>query len=338
MTNHTFTLRELKQAIPDYCFHPSLHRSLLYLSLDIGLIIGFYILAYYIDFWFFLPLFWIAQGTMFWALFVIGHDCGHHSFSKYKWVNNVVGHLCHTPLLVPFHGWKISHRIHHQNTGNLDTDETWYPISEKVYNEMPAYFKFLRYRLILLLYPLYLFKRSVGRDVGSHFSPNSPLFKPSEKYDVLISTICCFLMAVFLGLSVYGFGILWLAKYYLVPYIIFIMWLDFVTYLHHTDPSIPWYRGKDWSFLKGNLSTVDHDYGLFNKLHHNIGTHVVHHIFATIPHYHLVAATAAIKPILGDYYRCSEMPVWRSFWHSYMNCYFVPNDGSPVYYKTDSGK
>lgn len=23
------------------------------------------------------PLYWVAQGTMFWALFVLGHDCGH---------------------------------------------------------------------------------------------------------------------------------------------------------------------------------------------------------------------------------------------------------------------
>lgn len=56
------------------------------------------------------------QGTLFWALFVIGHDCGHGSFSRHRWLNHLVGHLSHTPILVSFHGWRISHRTHHANS------------------------------------------------------------------------------------------------------------------------------------------------------------------------------------------------------------------------------
>lgn len=33
-------------------------------------------------------------------------------------------------------------------------------------------------------------------------------------------------------------------------------------------------------------------------------THVAHHLFSTMPHYHAQEATRALKPILGDYYRC----------------------------------
>lgn len=39
------------------------------------------------------PAYWAAQGTMFWALFVVGHDCGHGSFSNSKLLNSVVGEL-----------------------------------------------------------------------------------------------------------------------------------------------------------------------------------------------------------------------------------------------------
>ena len=61
---------------------------------------------------------------------------------------------------------------------------------------------------------------------------------------------------------------------------------------------------QEWSYLRGGLSTLDRDYGIFNKIHHDIGTHVVHHLFPQIPHYHLEEATAAVKPVMGDYYRC----------------------------------
>jgi omega-3 fatty acid desaturase (delta-15 desaturase) len=81
-----------------------------------------------------------------------------------------------------------------------------------------------------------------------------------------------------------------------------------VTYLHHHGPEdaamkMPWYRGEEWSYLRGGLTTLDRDYGIFNKIHHNIETHVVHHLFPQIPHYHLVEATKAAKEVMGPYYR-----------------------------------
>jgi len=182
-----FTLADVRNAIPDHCFQPSTFKSLYYFFLDLAIIAGLYAIAYTLDSWWFYPIFWVMQGTMFWALFVVGHDCGHGSFSKYKWLNNLIGHLSHIPILVPFHGWRISHRTHHANTGNIDTDESWYPVTESYYNQMSGIEKFMRYKLFLLAYPVYLFTRSPGK-TGSHFNPNSPLFKPSEKGDIITST------------------------------------------------------------------------------------------------------------------------------------------------------
>jgi omega-3 fatty acid desaturase (delta-15 desaturase) len=51
--------------------------------------------------------------------------------------------------------------------------------------------------------------------------------------------------------------------------------------------------------VKGALSTVDRHYGIIEDIHHNIGTHVVHHLFSNIPHYNIVEATKYIKPLLG---------------------------------------
>jgi acyl-lipid omega-3 desaturase len=327
-----FTLQELRAAIPEACFTPSTGRSLAYFFLDMGIIAGLYWLAATINAWWFFPIFWLAQGTMFWALFVVGHDCGHGSFSKHKWLNNLIGHLSHSPILVPYHGWRISHRTHHANTGNIDTDESWYPVSQSEYDAMDWSVKLVRFQALLLAYPIYLFMRSQNRQ-GSHFLPSSPLFRPSEKNDIITSTICWGLMIAFLGVLTAQFGWLFLVQYYLMPYIIFVMWLDLVTYLHHTEPDIPWYRNDSWYFLKGALSTIDRDYGFINPIHHNIGTHVAHHIFLNMPHYHLKTATEAIKPILGDYYRVSRESIWTSFWRSYRSCHFVPNSGQTVYYQ-----
>ena len=327
-----FTLKDLKDAIPDYCFEPSTGRSLAYFFLDIGIIAGLYGVAYNLNSWLFFPVFWLIQGTMFWALFVVGHDCGHGSFSKHKWLNNLIGHLSHTPILVPFHGWRISHRTHHANTGNIDTDESWYPISENTYNEMDVIGKAIRFNLFLLAYPFYLFKRSPGRK-GSHFMPGSELFRTSEKWDVITSTTLWTLFIGFLGWIGLQFGLVFLIKFYVMPYLVFVMWLDLVTFLHHTEPDIPWYRNDSWYFLKGALSTIDRDYGVINNIHHNIGTHVAHHIFLNMPHYHLKDATEAIKPILGDYYREAKDSVWTSFWRSARECIFVPDEGQKVYYQ-----
>lgn len=332
-----FTLQDVRRAIPAHCFQPNHWRSLSYFFFDIGIITLLYWVAHQINQAWFFPIFWVMQGTLFWALFVVGHDCGHGSFSRYRWLNHLIGHLSHTPILVPFHGWRISHRTHHTNTGNIDTDESWYPVTESQYNQMAWIEKFARFHLILFVYPLYLFRRSPGKS-GSHFMPESPLFRPHEKWQVLTSTICCtFMLGILLGLGwTQGWG--FLLNYYLMPYLVFVMWLDLVTFLHHTEEDIPWYRGKDWYFLKGALSTIDRDYGIFNPIHHNIGTHVAHHIFNGIPHYYLLEATEAVRPVLGDYYRISHEPITRSLWNAYRNCYFVDDHGSKVYWRNGRTK
>eukprot|EP00882_Tetradesmus_deserticola_P030796 GHRQ01034752.1.p1 GENE.GHRQ01034752.1~~GHRQ01034752.1.p1 ORF type:complete len:158 (-),score=3.34 GHRQ01034752.1:29-502(-) len=82
------------------------------------------------------PLYWIAQGTMFWALFVVGHDCGHQSFSNNRHLNDLVGNISHASILVPYHGWRVSHRKHHGNHGHVENDESWHPTTESQMNEM----------------------------------------------------------------------------------------------------------------------------------------------------------------------------------------------------------
>ncbi len=140
-------------------------------------------------------------------------------------------------------------------------------------------------------------------------------------------------MVSFLVWVTWQYGFLFLITYYFIPYTIFVVWLSLVTFLHHTDTSLPWYRGKDWNYVNGALSTIDRSYGIFESIHHNIGTHVVHHLFPTIPHYRLKLAKQGLKAYLGEDYRETKESVWASLFRSMRECIVVPNEGTKVFYK-----
>ena len=102
-----FTLADIKAAIPAKCFEKNAVKSMAYLAWDVAVVVGLAAAALAVNSWWSWPLYWIAQGTMFWALFVVGHDCGHQSFSNNKALNDLVGNITHSSILVPYHGWRV---------------------------------------------------------------------------------------------------------------------------------------------------------------------------------------------------------------------------------------
>ncbi|XP_062210900.1 omega-3 fatty acid desaturase, chloroplastic-like [Phragmites australis] len=340
-----FGLAEIRAAIPKHCWVKDPWRSMSYVLRDVVVVLGLAAAAARIDSWLVWPLYWAAQGTMFWALFVLGHDCGHGSFSNNPKLNSVVGHILHSSILVPYHGWRISHRTHHQNHGHVEKDESWHPLPQRLYNSLDFMTRKLRFTMPfpLLAFPLYLFARSPGKS-GSHFNPNSSLFQPNEKKDIITSTASWLAMVGVLAGLTFVMGPLQMLKLYAVPYLVFVMWLDMVTYLHHHghEDKLPWYRGKEWSYLRGGLTTLDRDYGLINNIHHDIGTHVIHHLFPQIPHYHLIEATEAAKPVLGKYYKEPKKSGLLPFHlfgvlvESLKRDHYVGDTGDVVYYQSDS--
>ncbi|KAI3796835.1 hypothetical protein L1987_39521 [Smallanthus sonchifolius] len=133
-----FTLADIRAAIPKHCWVKDSWWSMSYVLIDVVVVFGLAAVTAYFNSMVVWPLYWFAQGTMFWALFVLGHDCGHGSFSNDAKLNSVVGHLLHSSILVPYHGWRISHRTHHQNHGHVENDESWHPLSEKIYRSLDA--------------------------------------------------------------------------------------------------------------------------------------------------------------------------------------------------------
>jgi omega-6 fatty acid desaturase (delta-12 desaturase) len=323
---------------------------------DLALATLFYILSTYIDnnsllpsfapylLW---PLYWVCQGCVCTGLWVIAHECGHRGFSDNIVLGDCVGLVLHSALLVPYHSWRISHAKHHRSTNDMDRDEVFIPVTRSEMGEAPGLLTgpqrvFNITRMLLFGWPTYLLTHLTGRKYGSrtnHFEPSSPLFMPHQYWLVVLSDVA--LCAVFYGLIALTIlnGPLWLFKVYVVPYLIVNMWLVLITNLQHTDLALPHYRGEEWTWLKGALCTVDRDYGFLNIVFHHIAdTHVAHHLFSNMPHYHCQEATKALLPILGDYYvRDSVSPglkgVAEALWTTTQYCQFVEDVGNVLWFK-----
>ncbi|KAK8316905.1 hypothetical protein V6Z12_A13G074300 [Gossypium hirsutum] len=250
-----FRIADIRAAIPKQCWIKNPWRSMSYVFRDVSVVFSLAAAAVYCN------------------------SYGHGSFSDNAILNSVVGHILHSSILVPYHGWRISHRTHHQNHGNVEKDESWVPLPENIYKKLDTSTPLLRFTVPFLLFaiPMYLWFRSPGKE-GSHFNPYSNLFSPQERKLVMISNACWSPMVIILAYVSFTVGPSHVFKLYGIPYL-------------------------EWSYLRGGLTTVDLDYGLFNNIHHDIGTHVIHHLFPQIPHYHLVEATKAAKPVIGNFYR-----------------------------------
>lgn len=69
-----FNLADIRAAIPKHCWVKNPWKSLSYVVRDVAIVFALAAGAAYLNNWIVWPLYWLAQGTMFWALFVLGHD------------------------------------------------------------------------------------------------------------------------------------------------------------------------------------------------------------------------------------------------------------------------
>ena len=112
------TVQDIKRALPAHLFVRSESRFLLSVAYSFALTYALYYLAKL-----YLPLsltalpLWIAyafiNGTVATGIWVLGHECGHQAFSDKKILNDSLGFLLHTALLVPYFSWQWSHHVHH---------------------------------------------------------------------------------------------------------------------------------------------------------------------------------------------------------------------------------
>jgi omega-6 fatty acid desaturase / acyl-lipid omega-6 desaturase (Delta-12 desaturase) len=252
----TFTIATLRAAIPKHCFNRSLPRSLSYLFTDLVMVAALYWASTHIDTapvptsirWLVLwPAYWFFQGTVCTGIWVLAHECGHQAFSAHQSINDGLGLLLHSALLVPYYSWKHSHRRHHSNTANVAKDEVFVPdqrdeVTEGFeWDQLPLARFYSLARSLILGWPLYLLLNVASRPYPghtwvNHFSPWSPIFSKRERVEVGISDAALVVVLAGLGAAGRAFGVGWLVKTYAVPLLVVNFWLVMITLMQHSHP------------------------------------------------------------------------------------------------------
>lgn len=316
------------------------------------------------------------------GLWVIGHECGHQAFSESKVINNLVGWFIHSALGVPYHAWRISHSQHHAATGHMSNDQVYVPrtrselglppldpsredllgsyVTEEVMKELwealgdsPVGAVINSAMYLLGGWPAYLIKNASGQarypKGTNHFDPNAVIFKPHHFWQVVWSNIG---VAIWIGgLAAWAFqrGVWEVLTLYIAPYLWVNHWLVLITFLQHTDPLLPHYRGSAFTFPRGALTTLDRNLlGDCGKLMGWIGahstngiseTHVLHHVSSKIPHYNAWEASAALKKFLASRgIRLEGAPGgWAEVVRVFKECKFVEDEGDVIFFKNAFG-
>ncbi|KJY01256.1 delta(12) fatty acid desaturase like protein [Zymoseptoria brevis] len=367
-----YTIKDIRDAIPKHCFERSAATGLYYVARDIVLLSTTFFLfnkfctPEYVPSYPARAALWAAytfvQGLFGTGLWVLAHECGHQSFSPSKTLNDTVGWICHSALLVPYFSWKISHGKHHKATGNMERDMVFLPRTRdehatrtgallhemhELMEETPIYTAVSMIVQQLGGWPMYLIqnltghnnheKQPEGKGVGkkngngsvNHFLPSSPLYEKKDEHLILLSDLGLAITASVLTYVGRSYGFTNLLVWYILPYLWVNHWLVAITYLQHTDPSLPHYTGDAWNFARGAAATIDREFGFIgrNLLHGIVETHVLHHYVSTIPFYHADEATEAIKPIMGQHYRADveggSIGFLKAMWKSARWCQWV---------------
>ncbi|KAF7370640.1 Delta-12 fatty acid desaturase [Mycena sanguinolenta] len=371
------TYKELRAAIPPELYEKSTLKGLFYFFQDVLTVCALYALCLRID-WFSENLttglelssllsvalysllwltYWVAQSIAMAGCWCLGHEAGHGNVSKYGVINDGLGYFLHTCLLTPYFAWKSSHHTHHRTVGSIERDENYVPRTRselglttpeqlhEMFEETPLYTLGRMLVMQLLGFQAYLLFNTMGcpRDPPgtNHFSPSSVLFKKKEYYKIVASNVGLLLFSLLLAQYSSKYGFAALVKHYIVPYLLCHHWIVMLTFLHHSDPTIPHYREQKWTFLRGALATVDRPLlGFIGRMYfHNVShDHIGHHLFTSIPFYNQPLVTEKIKDVLKEHYNYDSTNSFYALYRSFTECCFIEDDGDIVFYKNKHTK
>ncbi|MEX2451502.1 MAG: fatty acid desaturase [Rhodospirillales bacterium] len=250
-------------------------------------------------------------------LFIIQHDCGHHSFFLSRRLNDFIGTLIGIVTLTPHEYWRRSHNLHHATCGNLKKrgfgDISVLTVAE--YTALPLWRR-IAYRIyrnpvaILVVGPIYLFviKYRLPLDLIRR--------QPRLLISVMVTNLGIAAILTGLGFS-FGFIDVLMVQ---APIVLLScaagIWLF---YVQHQFENTYWRKEGNWDFYEASIRASSY-YDLPQPLRWfsgNIGLHHIHHLSCRIPNYRLGACLRDIPALqnlnrigLRDSFSTLRLALW----------------------------
>jgi acyl-lipid omega-6 desaturase (Delta-12 desaturase) len=250
-------------------------------------------------------------------IFIIQHDCGHHSFFWNRRANDALGFLCGILTLTPYQFWRRTHARHHVTSGNLNHrghgDVGTLTVDEYLERSRLGRLSYRVYR-----HPLFMF--FVGSSylfiVQQRFTRGVPRSWRRERISVYATNLA---IVTALGLAWCTIGV---PTFLLIELPVVTLasaagsWLFFV---QHQYEDAYWQPHPSWDFTRSALEGSSY-YCLPRVLQWftgNIGYHHIHHLNSRIPNYNLaacyVAEPAFRKAVtfgLFESLKCASLKLW----------------------------
>jgi omega-6 fatty acid desaturase (delta-12 desaturase) len=225
-----------------------------------------------------------AAGFMV-RIFIIFHDCCHHSFFKNRTANKILGTITGIITIFPFSRWQHEHSVHHATSSNLDkrgTGDLWMLTVEEY--KAASVWKRVSYRLyrnpfvMFGLGPIYVFL------LQNRFNRKNARMK--ERLNTYITNVSILALG---GIISWAIG--WESFLLVEGPIFFIagslgIWLF---YVQHTFEDSYFEGDTEWEYVRAAVegSSFYKLPKLLQWVTGNIGYHHVHHLSPRVPNYKL---------------------------------------------------
>lgn len=220
-------------------------------------------------------------------LFIIQHDCGHHSFFTFSSMNDAVGFLIGILTLTPYQYWRRCHALHHAGSGNLDRrghgDITTLTVREYLGLSKWERSQYRLYRnpfAMLIIGAIYQFL------IKQRFPCIAPVSWERERTGIVWTNIGIFVVIIAMSSAVGLWNFLLIQTPITILASAFGIWLFYVQHQFH---DAYWQRNDSWEFEEASFKGSSYLLlpPVLRWISGNIGIHHVHHLNSKIPNYRL---------------------------------------------------